>query len=117
LPQLEERPFKRETNLIQVRALSRRLLLRSVPQSVLDSADCVLNFAGSFFIPALDFKHGVTGGLAYSFFHSAFGLLDRSLDAIFVPAIYPLFLRRPAASPLADVNAKTANLWRHPTVG
>jgi hypothetical protein len=72
----------------QVRALARRLLL----QSVLDSADSVLNFAGSSFISALDLKLGVAGGFAYSFFHSAFGPLDRSFDAIFVPwDLSPIF--------------------------
>jgi len=61
-----------------------RLLLQSISQSVLDPAHRVLNLAGSFFIPALDLKLGVTRGLADSFLHRAFDLLGRSLDAIFV---------------------------------
>jgi hypothetical protein len=78
----------------------RRLLLQSFPQGVLDASDCVLNFASRFFVPTLDLKLGVTGGLAHSFFHSAFGLFDGSFDAIFVHGLYPLFLRRPTGGPL-----------------
>jgi hypothetical protein len=78
----------------------RGLFLQSVPQGVLDASDRVLNFAGSLFVPTLDLKLGVTGGLAYSFFHSAFGLFDGSFDAIFVHGLYPLFLRRPAGRSL-----------------
>ena len=78
-------------------AWGRRLLRQSVPQGVLDASDRVLNFASSFFVPTLDLKLGVTGGLAHSFFHGAFGLFDGSFDAIFVHGLYPLFLRRPVA--------------------
>ena len=74
-----------------------RLLLQSVPQGVLDPADRVLNFAGSYFVPTLDIKLGVTRGLAHSFFHSALGLFDGSFDAISVRGLCPLFLRRPVA--------------------
>ena len=64
-----------------------RLLFQSVPHGVLDPAYRVLNFACSFLVPAFDLKFGVTGDLAYSFFHRAFGLLDRPLDAILVHRI------------------------------
>jgi hypothetical protein len=50
-----------------------RLLFQSVPHGVLDPPDRVLNFASSFLVPAFDLKFGVTGDLAYSFFHRAFG--------------------------------------------
>ncbi len=69
------------------RCESCRLLLQSLSQSVFDSADCVLNLASGLFIPALDLKFGVAGDFADSFLHRAFGLLDRSLDAIFVHAL------------------------------
>src|ERR1700685_4213247 len=64
-----------------------RLLFQSVPNGVLDPTDRVLNFASSFLVPAFDLEFGVTGDLAYSFFYGAFGLLDRSLDAILVHRI------------------------------
>jgi hypothetical protein len=97
----------------------RRLLIQSVPQGVLDASDRVLDFAGSFFVPTLDLKLGVTGGLAHSFFRSAFGLFDGSFDTIFVHGLYPLFLRRPAGQVpcWADANAETANVWPQGRVG
>jgi hypothetical protein len=54
------------------------------PALHLGPADRVLNFSGGFFIPSLDLKLGVARGFADRFLHHAFGMLDGSLDAIFV---------------------------------
>ena len=62
----------------------RRLFPYGLADCVLDPANRVLNFTGGFFIPTLDLKLGVARGFANSFLHRAFGLLDRSLDAIFI---------------------------------
>jgi hypothetical protein len=78
---------QRCTNLVATENTGDRLLFQSVPHGVLDPAYRVLNFASSFLVPAFDLKFGVTGDLACSFFHCAFGLLDRSLDAILVHRI------------------------------
>jgi hypothetical protein len=71
----------------------RRLFPYGLADCVLDPANRVLNFTGGFFIPALDLKLGVARGFADSFLHRAFGLLDRSLDAILSMTLHPLFLR------------------------
>jgi hypothetical protein len=89
-------------NLVHRLDAPRGLFLQGFSQSVLDPADGVLNFSGSFFIPALDLEFGVTGGFAYSFLHRAFGLLDRSLDAILVHGL----------TSILSALRRHSNVWR-----
>ena len=56
---------------------------------ILNAADRVLNLSGNLFAFAFSFKLGITRNLADDFFYDTFGLLCRSLDAVFIHVKLP----------------------------
>ena len=56
---------------------------------ILDATDCILNLSGNLFAFAFSLKLGIASDLADDFFYDTFGLLCRSLDAVFIHVNLP----------------------------